>query len=240
MKTDVWLPLYIGDYLADTSRLTTEQHGAYLLLIMDYWRNGPPPDDDSVLAQITRMSPDAWSNACSTIRAFFKHVDGKLIHGRIEAELEEAGRKKATAVAKAAKAAEVRWHKHAPSTTQAMLEQCPSPSPSPSPIENLEPLSDKSDEVVLKNGKAKFKGDAEIVLAFLNDKAGKRFRPVRANLDLIASRLKEGATVADCRSVIAIKCRQWNGTDQAMYLRPETLFNATKFAQYVGELGSNE
>lgn len=54
------MPLYVGDYLGDTQRLTTEQHGAYLLLILDYWRNGPAPDDDLVLQQITKLNKAGW------------------------------------------------------------------------------------------------------------------------------------------------------------------------------------
>lgn len=143
-KVDIWMPLYVADYLADTSRLTTEQHGAYLLLLIDYWRNGPLPDDDAVLAQITRMSPNAWSIARSTLQAFFKHESGKWVHGRVEAELAKAKRNGEVNSTRAKAAARARWDTQsnassnapsiAPSNTQAMhedmLEQCPSPSPS--------------------------------------------------------------------------------------------------------------
>lgn len=136
-KADVWMPLFIGDYLADTGRLTTEQHGAYFLLIMDYWRNGPPPDDAGTLAQITRLSPDAWSNAQAKLMQFFSFEGGVWHHKRIDAELAAAKENKGKARAKAKAAADARWGKLpidapsiAPSTPQAMLEECPSPSPS--------------------------------------------------------------------------------------------------------------
>jgi uncharacterized protein YdaU (DUF1376 family) len=89
-KPDVWMPLYIADYLADTGRLTTEQHGAYLLLMMDYWRNGPLPADDVALAQITRLSPAAWKKNKVAVTAFFRLADGNWHHKRIDAELADA------------------------------------------------------------------------------------------------------------------------------------------------------
>jgi len=135
-KADIWMPLYIGDYLADTARLTTEQHGAYLLLLMDYWRSGRLPDNDQVLSQITKLSPDAWSNAKAMLVQFFSIKDGFWIHSRVEKELNLAMENKAKMHDRASKAAQARWDKQqndATSNAQAMLMQCPSPSPSPSP-----------------------------------------------------------------------------------------------------------
>jgi len=136
VKTDIWMPIYIGDYLADTSRLTTEQHGAYLLLLMDYWRSGKLPNDDAVLMQITKLSPNAWSNAQAILKQFFIIEDGFLIHKRVEAELEKSLQNKTKSHNRAVAAAEARWgkNKDATSNAQAMPKQCPLPSPSPSSL----------------------------------------------------------------------------------------------------------
>ncbi len=79
--------------------------------------------------------------------------------------------------------------------------------------------------------------DAKAVLEFLNAKAGRNYRPVPANIDLIASRLKEGYTLQECKSVIARKCRAWKDDDKMdAFLRPLTLFARSNFANYAGEL----
>jgi uncharacterized protein YdaU (DUF1376 family) len=89
-KTDTWMPLYIGDYLADTARLTTEQHGAYLLLLMDYWRNGPLPDDDDALAAVTKLPVGQWRRHRPAISKFFTLLDGKWFQKRVEEEKQRA------------------------------------------------------------------------------------------------------------------------------------------------------
>ena len=133
------MPLYIGDYLADTSRLTTEQHGAYLLLLMDYWRSGRLPDNDQVLAQITKLSPDAWRNAKAMLMQFFSIEDGYWVHSRVEKEMILAQENKDKNHNRAVQAAKARWEKqqnnansNATSNAEELHKQCPSPSPSPS------------------------------------------------------------------------------------------------------------
>jgi uncharacterized protein YdaU (DUF1376 family) len=112
VKTDIWMPLYIGDYLADTMHLTTEQHGAYLLLIMAYWRRGKAlPACDRKLAGIANLSLDAWSIAQAEIKEFFDtESDPTLwVHKRIEKEMRDAQDKKVKATEKARAAAGARW-----------------------------------------------------------------------------------------------------------------------------------
>ena len=88
-----------------------------------------------------------------------------------------------------------------------------------------------------KNG---FKPQAIEIINFLNEKADRSYRPVQTNLELIISRLEEGYEIQDFRAVIARKVRDWSDDEKmAKFLRPATLFNKTKFAQYSGEGNNN-
>ncbi|WP_155634479.1 conserved phage C-terminal domain-containing protein [Burkholderia stagnalis] len=77
------------------------------------------------------------------------------------------------------------------------------------------------------------------VLDYLNSKANRNFHPVPANTKLIAARMREGATVEQLKAVVDAKVRDWlRDPKMCEYLRPATLFNAEKFGQYAGALGT--
>lgn len=74
------------------------------------------------------------------------------------------------------------------------------------------------------------------VLDYLNLKAGKGYRMAKAHKTLIDARLNEGYSLEDFRKVIDNKVADW-GTDAQMeqYLRPATLFQASKFDGYLNQ-----
>lgn len=55
-----WMPLYIGDELAATGQLFSEEFGAYMLLKMHYWQHGSLPVEEDRIARIARVEPSRW------------------------------------------------------------------------------------------------------------------------------------------------------------------------------------
>lgn len=149
-KADVWMPIWIGSYLADTLELTTVQHGAYFLLLLAYWRKRAPlVDNDDTLRSITKLEKADWRKHRPVLAGYFKVGDGVWWHKRVEAELTSAEARAKKAAEKASKAAQARWGaspEHppgdAPSMPQALpkdlLDECPPPSPIP-PSEVIDP-----------------------------------------------------------------------------------------------------
>lgn len=83
-----YMPLYIADYLADAAHLSTLEHGAYLLLIMNYWQRGKPlPSSNERLANVARMSNEEFAKIRNTLAEFFTVTDTEWVHKRIEEEL---------------------------------------------------------------------------------------------------------------------------------------------------------
>lgn len=110
-----YFPLYPNDLTSDglVEAMTTEEFGAYLLLLCKAWHERPSasiPNDDAILARWTRLSPDRWSECKKRVLScFFLRPDGRLYQKRLEHEY----RKLTTRLREASKAgklgAERRW-----------------------------------------------------------------------------------------------------------------------------------
>ena len=83
-----YIQLYVADYLADTAHLTAAQHGAYLLLIFNYWQRGKPLNNfNERLTNVARMSSDEWEKNKNVLQEFFIINGDEWSHSRIEADL---------------------------------------------------------------------------------------------------------------------------------------------------------
>nr|WP_249822880.1 DUF1376 domain-containing protein [Escherichia coli] len=81
-----YMQLYIADYLADTMHLSAEEHGAYLLLMFNYWQTGKPIPKNR-LAKIARLTNERWADVEPSLREFFCDNGDEWMHLRIENDL---------------------------------------------------------------------------------------------------------------------------------------------------------
>jgi uncharacterized phage protein (TIGR02220 family) len=96
------------------------------------------------------------------------------------------------------------------------------------PTTNKKDKKEKKD----KNERIKDLSEAKRIINYLNTKIGSGYRHSKRSLDPISARLNEEFTFDDFKVVIDFKAKSWLGTDQAEYLRPETLFG-NKFEGYL-------
>lgn len=90
--------------------LTTEEHGAYLLIIMSMWlAGGSLRIETAQLALIARMTPKAWLRIAPTVMRMFKVHGNEMTHSRITAELEKSQQIIAVRAIAGKQGAEKRW-----------------------------------------------------------------------------------------------------------------------------------
>lgn len=221
---------YLGDYARKTAHLSLCEHGAYRKMLDHYYATGRPlPADLDALCRICGAISSQERQAVSKVADEFfpANGDGTRHNARADEELHDYSKQAATN-RKTAQEREAKRKEH-----ESLNEQATNDQPKPEVRSQKLEVIDQKPET---SGKA-LSGDARLILAFLNEKTGRDYRPVPGNLDFIIARLREGVTLDDLRAVIAKKCREWTGDEKmATYLRPKTLFNRTNFAQYQGEL----
>lgn len=81
-----YMQLCIADYLADTMHLSAEEHGAYLLLMFNYWQTGKPIPKNR-LAKIARLTNERWADVEPSLQEFFCDNGEEWVHLRIEEDL---------------------------------------------------------------------------------------------------------------------------------------------------------
>lgn len=107
------MPLDIRDYMADTTHLSTIEHGAYLLLLMAYWLKGSGlEDNDRQLAQIARVGPKEWKTLRPVLAPFFVIDGGRWTQKRAEEELGRARHIMSERSEAGKSGAEKRWQTH--------------------------------------------------------------------------------------------------------------------------------
>ena len=117
-----YMQLYVSDYLADTAHLTAQQHGAYMLLLMNYWQRGKALDNTNErLSFVARLSAEEWQENKSILEEFFV-VDGNTwTHSRIEADLEKIREKSAKAAFAGRRSVEARLLNERSTDAEQML-----------------------------------------------------------------------------------------------------------------------
>ena len=119
---------YVDDFSSDgnVEAMTTEEVGAYILLLCKAWREEPTaslPNDDRTLARWARLTGAQWeANKAAVLRPFSLRADGRLYQKRLRKEyekLQDSRRRKSEAASSAAKE---RWDRelHA----NALQTQC--------------------------------------------------------------------------------------------------------------------
>lgn len=91
MSNQPYMQFFPGDYLRDTRHLTTEQHGAYLLLLMTMWNHGARlPNDPSKLARIAGVSMRRWHLIAPEIMPFFDAEGDEITQKRLVQDYQKA------------------------------------------------------------------------------------------------------------------------------------------------------
>lgn len=212
----------IGDYVKDTQHLSEMEDLAYRRMIdLYYLRERSLPDSVEEIARLIRMRTHSECIAI-VLREFFVRTDDGFENNRVEREIAafQAKSDKARASAKS------RWSKNNNLRDANALQTQSEGNANHKPLT----INHKPEEKILSR-----KPDVVLVIEHLNKVTDSKYKASTASHSKeISGRLSQGHSVDDMKLVIDFKNAEWKDDNRMSgYLRPGTLFSASKFDGYL-------
>lgn len=221
------------------------QHGAYNLLMDACYDRERFPTINEALEWAWASSQEEIDAVKFVLSRFFhEDSEGRFVQSRIDDEViayqENSLNNKRIAKERELKRRVNSTYREAMSTDRArsVNGSCTERERSVNEAPPKHKTVNSKQETVNKEKEKALSISIDDVMNHLNLITGKSFKAVDANAKLIKARFEEGHTVEDIKAVINRQNTLWpEGDPYRQYMRPSTLFNATKFNQYVGEIG---
>ena len=208
---------YSSDFLTGTMLMSDEQVGMYIKLMCLQHQKGHLKEKD-MLNICKRHDEEIFSK-------FTKDDEGNYYNQRLEKEIEK--RKKYSDSRRQNRLAKSKEEKTDEDMTDTSNTYVPH-------MENENENINKDINIIINNKKEvkKFITD---VIDYLNKKINANYKATtKKTITDISARIKEGYSLEDFKTVIDKKYNEWNKTDMAKFLRPETLFG-NKFEGYLNQ-----
>lgn len=103
-------------------------------------------------------------------------------------------------------------------------------------------IVDEKAQIKKENIQDEAKEAAAIAIAYLNERTGKQFKPnSKETIDNIRGLINRGFTSDDMTKVVDNMVAEWWDNDKMkIYLRPSTLFRASKFENYLNTKSTSQ
>lgn len=127
------LPLWTDAYFADTRHLSTLEHGAYFLLLMEAWRRPSCslPDDDRLLARLAGLDPEGWKEVKPIVMDFWILSRGEWTQKRLKKERLYVAKNSKLQRQRALKGWETKKKGNAETVPDENPKAAPTPTPTP-------------------------------------------------------------------------------------------------------------
>lgn len=119
-------------------------------------------------------------------------------------------------------------------TNQQTNQRLTNDQPTTNHIQESKEYKEYIDTDARAREESRYDWEIESILAYLNDKTGKKYKRTASNRRVISDRLEEGYTLTDLQRVVDNQCARWlKDPERNQYLAPALLFDGDKIERYL-------